>query len=203
MLSLLQDDLVHYNNQPIAVVVAERSNRPLRGYAASGRAIKSSRRKAGLSGGFATAHPGGHGQRSRRQSPPGSCSRAWLQAEVKIDEIYTTPMQTHNPMEPHATIAQWEGEKLTLHDATQYISGVKQTVARTLGIPEDNVRVICPYTGGGFGCKGSTWSHVVLAAMAAKVVNRPVKTGLRAAADVRSGRRPAANPSARRARRQA
>jgi len=94
---------------------------------------------------------------------------------VRVDEIYTTPLETHNPMEPHATIAQWDGEKLTLHDATQYISGVKQTVARTLGIPDDSVRVLCPYTGGGFGCKGSTWSHVVLAAMAAKVVDRPVK----------------------------
>jgi xanthine dehydrogenase YagR molybdenum-binding subunit len=78
-------------------------------------------------------------------------------------------------MEPHATIAQWDGDKLTLHDATQYISGVKQTVAKALGIPEENVHTICPFTGGGFGCKGSTWSHVVLAAMASKVAQRPVK----------------------------
>ena len=68
-----------------------------------------------------------------------------------------------------------EWRQLTLHDATQYISGVKQTVAKALGIPEENVRVFCPFTGGGFGCKGSTWSHVVLAAMAAKFVHRPVK----------------------------
>jgi xanthine dehydrogenase YagR molybdenum-binding subunit len=62
-----------------------------------------------------------------------------------------------------------------LYDATQYISGVKSTVAKTLGIPQDNVRVQCPYTGGGFGSKGSTWSHVLLAAMAAKQTGRPVK----------------------------
>ena len=84
-------------------------------------------------------------------------------------------MQNHNPMEPHATIAWWEGEKLNLYDATQYISGVKQSIARTLNIPVDDVRVQCPYTGGGFGSKGSMWSHVPLTAMAAKIVNRPVK----------------------------
>jgi xanthine dehydrogenase YagR molybdenum-binding subunit len=98
-----------------------------------------------------------------------------MQAEVKIEATYTTPMQTHNPMEPHATIAQWAGSKLTLHDATQYVSGVRRTVAKTLGIAEDDVHVISPFVGGGFGCKGSVWSHVVLAAMAARKVRRPVK----------------------------
>ncbi|MGE5524086.1 MAG: xanthine dehydrogenase family protein molybdopterin-binding subunit, partial [Rhodospirillaceae bacterium] len=58
---------------------------------------------------------------------------------------------------------------------TQYISGVRETVSKTLGIQPDKVRVVCPFTGGGFGCKGSTWSHVVLAAMAAQRVGRPVK----------------------------
>ncbi len=78
-------------------------------------------------------------------------------------------------MEPHATIARWDGGKLTLYDATQYVSGVKETVAKTLGMPPDDVHVLCPYVGGGFGCKGSTWSHVVLAAMAAKACGKPVK----------------------------
>jgi xanthine dehydrogenase YagR molybdenum-binding subunit len=78
-------------------------------------------------------------------------------------------------MEPHATVAWWEGEKLNVYDATQYISGVKKSLARALDMPEDNVRVQCPYTGGGFGCKGSTWSHVPLAAAAAKVVGKPVQ----------------------------
>ncbi len=78
-------------------------------------------------------------------------------------------------MEPHATIAMWEGDKLTVYNATQYIDGDRMSIARYLGIPMDNVRTMCPYTGGGFGSKGSTWSHVVLCAMAAKVVGRPVK----------------------------
>jgi xanthine dehydrogenase YagR molybdenum-binding subunit len=174
VLSLLQDDLVHYNNQPVAVVVAETLEQAI--YAASLVRVRYQNQAAQLDfeAGFATAHPGGHGHDPAEISA-GELSAGMAAGEVKVDEVYLTPMQNHNPMEPHATIAQWTGEQLTLHDATQYISGVKQTVARTLGLPDDNVRVLCPFTGGGFGSKGSTWSHVVLAAMAAKVVNRPVK----------------------------
>ena len=174
VLSLLQDDLVHYNNQPIAVVVAETLNQAL--YAASLVRVRYQEQPPQLDfqAGFVTAHPGGHGH-DPSDVTAGQLAAGMAAGEVKLDEVYTTPMQNHNPMEPHATIAHWQGEQLTLHDATQYISGVKQTVARALGLPDDNVRVLCPFTGGGFGCKGSTWSHVVLAAMAAKVVNRPVK----------------------------
>src|SRR5205085_6044896 len=78
-------------------------------------------------------------------------------------------------MEPHATIAQWDGDKLYLYDSTQFVYGVKRFVAKTLGIPDTNVRVVANFTGGAFGSKGSAWSHVVLAAMAARQVNRPVK----------------------------
>ena len=81
-------------------------------------------------------------------------------------------------MEPHATLAQWDGERLTLHDATQYVSGVRETVAKAMGLDPANIRVIDPFVGGGFGCKGSTWSHVVLAAMAAEKARRPVKIAL-------------------------
>ena len=106
--------------------------------------------------------------------------RAWgnvrcglRQATARIERVYTTPMEHHNPMEPHATVAHWDGDRLTLYDATQYVSGVRETVAKTLGISVENVRVICPFVGGGFGCKGSAWSHVVLAAIAAREVGRP------------------------------
>ncbi|HEY0785019.1 MAG TPA: xanthine dehydrogenase family protein molybdopterin-binding subunit [Acidobacteriaceae bacterium] len=174
VLSLLQDNTVEYNNQPIAVVVAETLNQAL--HAASLVKVKyqAAAPKLDFEGGFPTAHPAGHG-RDPADVSAGKVTAGLAAAEVRIDHIYTTPMQNHNPLEPHATIAQWDGERLTLHDATQYVAGVKQTVAKTLGLPEDNVRVLCPYTGGGFGCKGSTWSHVLLAAIAAKAVNRPVK----------------------------
>ena len=95
-------------------------------------------------------------------------------APVRIDAIYQTPMENHNPMEPHATIAMWEGDHLTLFDATQGIFGVRTRVAGLFGLHDDNVRVICHYVGGGFGTKGSTWAHTLLATMCARELKRPV-----------------------------
>ncbi len=173
VLQLLQDAEVHYNNQPIAVVVAETLNQALLAAALIDVRYQSTPPKLDFQAGFPAAHVGKNKIPSMLSE--GDVAQGFAAAEVTVDQIYTTPKQNHNPMEPHGTIASWDGELLTLHDATQYIFGVKQTVAKTLGIPEDNVRVLCPYTGGGFGSKGSTWSHVVLAAMAAKVAKRPVK----------------------------
>jgi xanthine dehydrogenase YagR molybdenum-binding subunit len=143
VLSLLQDNTVLYNNQPIAVVVAETLDQAL--YAASLIDVKyqEDAPKLDFQAGMSSAHPGSHGKDPADVSE-GQFSQALAAAEVTLDEIYTTPIQNHNPMEPHATIAQWDGDKLTLHDATQYISGVKQTVAKALGIPEENVHAICP-----------------------------------------------------------
>jgi xanthine dehydrogenase YagR molybdenum-binding subunit len=177
VLSLLQDNTVLYNNQPIAVVVAETFDQAI--YAASLIDVKyqEDTPKLDFEGGMSSAHPGSHGKDPADVSE-GQLNQALAAGEVKVDEVYTTPIQNHNPMEPHATIAQWNGDKLTIHDSTQYITGVKQSVAKALGIPQEDVHTICPFTGGGFGCKGSTWSHVVLAAMAAKVAQRPVKLAL-------------------------
>ncbi len=94
---------------------------------------------------------------------------------MKIDATYTTPAENHNPMEPHATVAAWDGDQLTVYDATQYISGVRETLAWALDVPRKNVRVVSRFIGGGFGCKGMTWPHVTLAAAAARHVGRPVK----------------------------
>ncbi len=173
VLQLLQDADVHYNNQPIAVVVAASLNEAL--LAASLVEVRYAQMPAKLDfkAGFADAHTGKN--KVPAELTEGNVKTGFEEAEVKVDQVYTTPVENHNPLEPHATIAQWDGELLTLHDATQNIFGVKKTIAKTFGIPEDNVRVLCPYTGGGFGSKGSMWSHVVLAAMASKVAGRPVK----------------------------
>jgi xanthine dehydrogenase YagR molybdenum-binding subunit len=85
------------------------------------------------------------------------------------------PVENHNPMEPHATTAAWDGDHLTVYDATQGVFNVRDKLAAVFGLPKDRVRAIALYVGGGFGCKGSPWSHTALAAMAAKVVARPVK----------------------------
>jgi xanthine dehydrogenase YagR molybdenum-binding subunit len=99
-------------------------------------------------------------------------------APVKLDATYTTPDQSHAMMEPHATIAAWDGERLTLWTAIQQINWGMRDIAKTLGISKENVRIVSPYVGGGFGGKGTILSDAVMAALAAQAVARPVKVTL-------------------------
>jgi xanthine dehydrogenase YagR molybdenum-binding subunit len=175
VLALLQDDQVHYSGQPIAVVVADTLEHAVA--AASSLRIEYARSEPELD--FRSARTKAYAPKQAGKEKTdagwGDIDAGLKASEAQIDAVYTTPKEHHNPMEPHATIASWEGERLTLHDSTQYVTGVCQTVSKTLGIDESNVQVHSPFVGGGFGCKGSVWSHVVLAAMAAKQAGRPVK----------------------------
>jgi xanthine dehydrogenase YagR molybdenum-binding subunit len=105
----------------------------------------------------------------------GDISAAMDTAAVKTDETYSTPVYHHNAMEPHATVANWEGGKLLIYDSTQSVAGVKSLMAQLLGVQPDRVRVVAKYIGGGFGSKGFSWPNTVLTAMASKHVSRPVK----------------------------
>jgi xanthine dehydrogenase YagR molybdenum-binding subunit len=175
VLSLLQDDQVHYNNQPIGVVVADTLEHARE--AAARVLVEYDVAPALLD--FDTArqsvHPPEKVLTESTDTKRGNLQTGLLSGSVRLDQVYTTPYENHNPLEPHATVAAWDGEHLTLYDSTQYIKGVQRIVAETLGLPKENVTSLCPYTGGGFGCKGSVWSHVVLAAMAARQAGRPVK----------------------------
>ncbi|MBE7169124.1 MAG: xanthine dehydrogenase family protein molybdopterin-binding subunit [Williamsia sp.] len=105
----------------------------------------------------------------------GDIVKGFADAATKIGETYSTPVYHHNPMEPHATIAEWNGDQLTIYDATQSVIGSRNAIAQMLGMLPDKVRLISYFLGGGFGCKGFTWAHSVLAPMAARQVGRPVK----------------------------
>ncbi len=105
----------------------------------------------------------------------GNPVQALADAPVSIYETYTMPMEHHNPLEPGATTAVWEGDELTLYDATQGVFATQLTVAEMLGLPPEKVRVITQFVGGSFGCKAMVWSHPWLAALAARYVDRPVK----------------------------
>lgn len=112
----------------------------------------------------------------RQDAVRGDVESAYRAAEYKIDEIYETPIEHHQPMAPHATIAVWEAaDKLTLYNESQIVNGVQISVAANFRLKPENVRVITPHIGGGFGSKGGAWGHVILAAMAAQAVKRPVK----------------------------
>jgi xanthine dehydrogenase YagR molybdenum-binding subunit len=174
-LTLLQEDDVYYNNQPIAVVVADTIEHARE--AAARLRIEYERKDAVLD--FEQAKESLHAPEKvlteDSDTKRGDLADGLLAASVRLDETYTTPIEHHNPLETHATIAEWNGDKLTIHESTQYMKGVQRIVAAIFGIPPENVTAICPYTGGGFGSKGSVWSHAPLTAMAAKMLGRPVK----------------------------
>jgi xanthine dehydrogenase YagR molybdenum-binding subunit len=108
----------------------------------------------------------------------GDFEGAFASAPVKLDATYTTPDQSHMMMEPHATIAAWEGDKLTVWTSNQMINWSRGDLAKTLGIPRENVRLDSPYIGGGFGGKLFIRSDVLLAALGARAAKRPVKVAL-------------------------
>ena len=172
-LSLLQDRNVYYSHEPIGIVVAKSQVEAAHAAALVKVRYKPSAAKLHFEDRLGEAREPKHGN-APNEHKPGDTAAAWAKATTVVEHTYSTPIQTHNPMEPHATIASWDGEKLTVYDATQYISGDKQTLAKHFSLPLDNVHVIDPYVGGGFGSKGSTWSHVILCAMAAKVAGAPV-----------------------------
>ncbi len=176
-LSLLQDRNVYYSNEPIGVVIAKSQVEAAHAASLVKIKYKASPAKLNFDHRLGEARLPKHGNAPVVRKP-GEAEASWAKATTILEQTYTTPIQTHNPMEPHATIASWEGEKLTVYDATQYISGDKQTLAKHFALPLDNVHVIDPYVGGGFGSKGSTWSHVILCAMAAKVADAPVRLAL-------------------------
>jgi len=105
----------------------------------------------------------------------GDVTAALASAEVVYDEIFTTAAVTPNPMGLFATVARWEGNRLTVHDASQDPMLVRKTLATVFDLPEADVRVLVPYLGGGFGSGLRVWPHVILTALAARVVGRPVK----------------------------
>lgn len=115
----------------------------------------------------------------------GDLDAAMQAAAVTTDQIYTTPMEHNNPMEPHTTVAVWDdhpepgGATLTLYDSTQGVHPVRTTLAPILGLEEEQLRVVAPHVGGGFGSKGLPHAHNVLVALAAQLVpGRPVKLAL-------------------------
>jgi xanthine dehydrogenase YagR molybdenum-binding subunit len=181
-LQVLQDDRVFYGNQPIAVAVAETFEAACE--AADRIVVRYEERQpsitfeSGLASAYIPKKAGGAGDPG--ESHRGDAKQALASADVRMEEIYSTPFHTHSPMEPHATIAVWDGtDKLTLYDTSQGIFGDRKRMAALFGLQLDNVRVISLYLGGGFGSKGPVWSHSVICAMAARHVKRPVKLVMR------------------------
>ena len=174
----LQDDRIHYAGQPIALVVAKTLDQAM--YAGTLITVE-----------YDIEPPVVFSPQVAKAAvdPPqflwpvassvGDADKAIAASAVKIEQTYTTADRHHNQMEPHATTAVWDAdERLTLYETTQHIFGVKGLVAIVLGIPPENIDVVCHFLGGGFGGKAYVWPHTLMAALAAKVLNRPVRVQL-------------------------
>jgi xanthine dehydrogenase YagR molybdenum-binding subunit len=174
----LQDDKIHYAGQPVAIVVAETPDQA----AYAGTLIEI---------GYEADRPVVFRPEMANEAvvPPqrmwplassiGDADKAIADAAVKIERVYTMPDRHHNPMEPHVTLAAWDDDgTLTLYDSTQMVVGTQKLASLVLGIPEEKVRVVCEFLGGGYGGKSWSWPHTLLAALAAKVVARPVRLQL-------------------------
>lgn len=116
---------------------------------------------------------------SPADSAVGDAEAALAAAPVAVDATYTTPINHQNPLEPHAAIARWDGDRLTLHCSTQGVHATRQLVASALGVEPDRVRAISPHVGGAFGSKVYPSTYATLTALAARLVpGRPVKLAL-------------------------
>ena len=120
----------------------------------------------------------GDGGKPGKAERTGDFDRAFAAAPVTLDATYTTPDEAHAMMEPHATVASWDGDKVTLWTSNQMINWGKKDVAKTLGIPPENVRLDSPFVGGGFGGKLFVRADAIMAALGAKAAGRPVKVAL-------------------------
>ena len=168
----LQSDRVFFNGQPIALVVAESYEQAR--YAA--RLVKTTYQTEPHNSDFATvldrAQPD---PATAKGKPRGSPVAAMQAAAVKVEAEYRIPINHHNPMEPHAAIAFWQGDQLTIFDKTQEVFGVQKHLAESLGVPAGNIRVVSPFVGGAFGASLKPNYYPSLTAMAARELKRPVK----------------------------
>ncbi|WP_105973812.1 xanthine dehydrogenase family protein molybdopterin-binding subunit [Streptomyces geranii] len=165
-LRVFQDDLVLFHGQPVAVVVATTLEAAQHGASLVKVAYNAEQPSTDIS----KAEPGAPVPYARGDAEAGLRSSA-----VRLDLTYALARNHHNPMEPHATVARWDGDRLTVWDKTQWIVGTHDEIAAVFDLPSDAVRVINPFVGGGFGSGLRCWPHTIVAALAARVTRRPVK----------------------------
>jgi xanthine dehydrogenase YagR molybdenum-binding subunit len=168
---VFNNNLVYSNGQPIAMVIADTLERAV--HAAS--LVKAQYTIDAFDTDFEQSRTDVNKVKKSGDYKRGE-EDAYKKGEVQLEAEYTIPMETHNPMELHATIAVWEGDdKLTVYDKTQGPKSVQRDLARNFGLEEKNVRIVAEYVGGAFGSALRSWPHVPAACIAAKKLRRPVK----------------------------
>jgi xanthine dehydrogenase YagR molybdenum-binding subunit len=172
-----EDENVYYYGQFVALVVAETFEQAQDAAAHVRVEYDAKRPQVGLDD--AQPEPLDEAHESQKAKyARGDADLAFQKAEVKLEATYITPVETHNPMEMHATIAVWEKEKLTLYETSQGIVNHHNVASQVLGIPLESIRIVSLFVGSGFGSKLFPWPHSWLAAVAAREVKRPVKVSV-------------------------
>jgi xanthine dehydrogenase YagR molybdenum-binding subunit len=173
-LPIMQDDRVHWNGQPIAVVLAETQEQ-----ADHAKSLIRARYEAEPAATVFDEVKLSAPQPSSFQGEPqtlkiGDAEAALAAAPFKVDHTYRTPRHNHNAIELHAATVAWNGDDLIIHDASQAVVHMAWSIGNIFGLKEDQVHVTSPFVGGGFGAK-TLWQHQVLAAAASKIAGRPVR----------------------------
>jgi xanthine dehydrogenase YagR molybdenum-binding subunit len=177
-LDLLQNDGVRYANQPIAVVIAETLEAATEGAALLSPQYELLPARVGLDAGESFVPPAvGIGNPSEMRR--GDVEAGLAAASTRIDATYETPAQYHNAMEPHAIVAAWAGDTLSIDTPSQGLVMAQGRIAGLFGISPEKIHIRSPFLGGGFGSKGLISGPQVLGIMAARLVGRPVKLVLR------------------------
>jgi len=177
-LDLLQSDRVRYAGQPIAVVIAETLEAATEGTSLLAPRYEVEPARVGLDAGESFL-PQAVGPGFPAQAHRGDVEAELAAATKKITATFETAAQYHNPMEPHAIVAQWEGDTLSIDTPSQGMAMAQARLAGLFGIAPDKIHIRSPFLGGGFGCKGLMSGPQVLGAIAARAVGRPVKLVLR------------------------
>jgi xanthine dehydrogenase YagR molybdenum-binding subunit len=173
-LPVLQDDQVHWNGQPIALVLAQTQEQADHATSLVRVVYDTEPAMTGFDAAKAKGTKPGTFQGEPLKLEIGDAEAALAAAAHRVDAMYTTPRHNHNAIELHAATLAWKGDELVIHDASQGVAHMAWSMAEIFGIDEKQVHVTSPYVGGGFGSK-TLWRHHILAAAASKLAGRPVR----------------------------
>jgi xanthine dehydrogenase YagR molybdenum-binding subunit len=173
-LPIMQDDRVHWNGQPVAVVLAETQEQAEHAQTLIRVTYEEQNPVISLADAKAKGTESGVFMGEPLKQKVGDAEAALAAAPHKVDVAYTTPRHHHSPIELHACTLAWKGDTLRIHDASQAVAHEAWTIAEVFGLKEKQVRITSPFVGGGFGSK-LLWQHQILAAAAAKLAGRPVR----------------------------
>jgi xanthine dehydrogenase YagR molybdenum-binding subunit len=177
--ALIREPIVHFRGQPVALVVADT---PAAACAAA-RAVRVSYESApaitSIDAALENAYEPAMASRFPARSKRGDAQAALVAAHRLVRNRYETEVNNHHPMEPHAVVCSWAGNKVTVHTCTQAVFGTRAAIASAFDMPADDIRVIARFLGGGFGCKGPLWwPWMMLAMLASRRTKRPVRLEL-------------------------